>query len=59
MNMRCDNQGIGGFLAAKRIGLFHDSYCNDINLRRTCDLLLPKLISGEVDVEKIEVRMTQ
>jgi type I restriction enzyme S subunit len=28
------------------------------NLRRTRDLLLPKLISGEVDVENIEVRMT-
>ncbi len=27
------------------------------NLRRTRDLLLPKLISGEVDVEKINVRM--
>ncbi len=29
------------------------------NLRRTRDLLLPKLISGEVDVEKIDVRMAQ
>ena len=29
------------------------------NLRRTRDLLLPKLISGEVDVEKIDVRMSQ
>ncbi len=29
--------------------------CN--NLRRTRDLLLPKLISGEVDVENIDVRM--
>jgi type I restriction enzyme S subunit len=28
------------------------------NLRRTRDLLLPKLISGEVDVEKIEIRMS-
>jgi type I restriction enzyme S subunit len=27
------------------------------NLRRTRDLLLPKLISGEVDVENIDVRM--
>jgi type I restriction enzyme S subunit len=27
------------------------------NLRRTRDLLLPKLISGEVDVEKIEIQM--
>ena len=25
------------------------------NLRRTRDLLLPKLISGEVDVEKIDI----
>ncbi len=29
------------------------------NLRRTRDLLVPKLLSGEVDVEKIEVRMAQ
>ncbi len=29
------------------------------NLRRTRDLLLPKLISGEVDVEKIDVLMPQ
>ncbi|CAG0993484.1 hypothetical protein METP3_02797 [Methanosarcinales archaeon] len=29
------------------------------NLRRTRDLLLPKLISGEVDVEKIDVLMAQ
>ncbi len=27
------------------------------DLRRTRDLLLPKLISGEMDVEKIDVRM--
>ena len=27
------------------------------NLRRTRDLLLPKLISGEVDVENIDVQM--
>lgn len=30
--MRYDNQGIGGFLAAKRMGLFYDGYCNDIKL---------------------------
>ncbi len=29
------------------------------NLRRTRDLLLPKLISGEVDVEKIKIRMPE
>ncbi len=29
------------------------------NLRRTRDLLLPKLISGEVDLENIDVRLTQ
>jgi len=29
------------------------------NLRRTRDLLLPKLISGEVDVEKIDVQMPE
>ena len=29
------------------------------NLRRTRDLLLPKLISGEVDVENIEIRITE
>jgi type I restriction enzyme S subunit len=29
------------------------------NLRRTRDMLLPKLISGEVDVENIEVKLTQ
>jgi type I restriction enzyme S subunit len=30
----------------------------NINLRRTRDLLLPKLISGEVDVENIDIRMS-
>ncbi len=25
------------------------------NLRRTCDLLLPKLISGELDVSELEI----
>jgi hypothetical protein len=29
----------------------------NVNLRRTRDLLLPKLISGEVNVEDIKVRM--
>ncbi len=29
-------------------------FCN-INLRRTRDLLLPKLISGEIDVEGLEI----
>ncbi len=28
------------------------------NLRRTRDLLLPNLISGEVDVEKIDMRLS-
>ncbi|MGB8217921.1 MAG: restriction endonuclease subunit S [Candidatus Methanoperedens sp.] len=32
-------------------------HAKNANLRRTRDLLLPKLISGEVDVENIEVRM--
>ncbi|CAG1003662.1 hypothetical protein METP2_03488 [Methanosarcinales archaeon] len=32
-------------------------FIKNINLRRTRDLLLPKLISGEVDVEKIDVLM--
>jgi type I restriction enzyme S subunit len=27
------------------------------NLRRTRDLLLPRLVSGELDVENVEVRM--
>ena len=27
------------------------------NLRRTRDLLLPRLVSGELDVEHVEVRM--
>jgi type I restriction enzyme S subunit len=27
----------------------------NINLRRTWDMLLPKLISGEVDVSKLEI----
>lgn len=26
-----------------------------LNLRRTCDLLLPKLISGEIDVENLDI----
>ncbi len=29
----------------------------NVNLRRTRDLLLPRLVSGELDVEKVEVRM--
>jgi len=33
-------------------------HAKNANLRRTRDLLLPKLISGEVDVEKIEIRMS-
>jgi type I restriction enzyme S subunit len=54
---------------AKNISAFHDLVSSNfdsiktlqiknINLRRTRDLLLPKLISGEVDVENIDVRMT-
>jgi type I restriction enzyme S subunit len=38
--------------------LFHNIYVlaqKNANLRRTRDLLLPKLISGEVDVERLEV----
>ena len=27
----------------------------NINLRKTRDLLLPKLISGEIDVEKLDI----
>jgi len=27
------------------------------NLRRTRDLLLPKFISGEIDVEKLDIKM--
>lgn len=27
----------------------------NVNLRRTRDLLLPKLISGEIDVENIDI----
>jgi type I restriction enzyme S subunit len=29
------------------------------NLRRTRDLLLPRLVSGKLDVENIEVRMNR
>ncbi len=53
---------------SKNISKFHDStsahfdlinnlLVKNINLRRTRDLLLPKLISGEVDVENIDVQM--
>lgn len=27
------------------------------NLRKTCDLLLPKLISGEIDVSDLDIRI--
>ncbi|MDO9099105.1 MAG: restriction endonuclease subunit S [Candidatus Methanoperedens sp.] len=54
----------------KNISAFHDLISShfdsiktlqikNINLRRTRDLLLPKLISGEVDVENIDVRMPE
>lgn len=29
------------------------------NLRKTRDLLLPKLISGEIDVEKLEIEISE
>jgi type I restriction enzyme S subunit len=39
------------------IDLINNLESKNANLRRTRDLLLPKLISGEVDVENIDVRM--
>lgn len=37
------------------LNLKQSLYSKNINLRQTCDLLLPKLISGEIDLEKIEI----
>ena len=51
-----------GHLKKSEFGNIHFDLINNllvknINLRRTRDLLLPKLISGEVDVENIDVQM--
>ena len=35
----------------------HNLQAKNANLRRTRDLLLPRLVSGELDVEHVEVRM--
>ena len=35
----------------------HNLQAKNANLRRTRDLLLPRLVSGELDVENVEVRM--
>ena len=37
------------------IAEIHNLKSKNINLRKTRDLLLPKLISGEIDVEKLEI----
>ena len=37
------------------IAEIHNLIFKNINLRKTRDLLLPKLISGEIDVEKLEI----
>jgi type I restriction enzyme S subunit len=42
--------------AYRECDVFH---AKNANLRRTRDLLLPKLISGEVDMEKIKIRMPE
>jgi hypothetical protein len=36
----------------------HNLQAKNANLRRTRDLLLPRLVSGEVDVEHVEVLMS-
>jgi type I restriction enzyme S subunit len=44
-------------LVRDKVDLIQNMVSRNRNLRRTRDLLLPRLVSGELDVEHVEVRM--
>lgn len=45
------------FIGQLAIKIFKSLGCKNANLRKTRDLLLPKLISGEIDVEEMDIKV--